>query len=282
MTCPPEWLAAIAKVSHAIPDEKIPPVLTRLDAPRPDGGEQGSTSFFNRFQVVLQSAINLLPVFPVMNLFMAVWADASHPARMVRPTIGNTARVVGFKIRPTIHSAERCRFTTCLAYSIRSGQDIFSYGSAAFVIEPTCLTGWPVARRTNGIQRPPTQLCKRHGRFRIRYRRFGLLHRLGQQVKHDDLSVISRCVRSPAMLPTDAIELAQVATAFTVAGRLEKVQVPAVRSMVTDCKIASNELHVSGLALASVEENPVVVPAVPITVLLAAWTRKKEYAWALS
>jgi hypothetical protein len=56
----------------------------------------------NECQFVFEIGISCCAILTVMNLAVTGRADGGHPARMVRPTIGEAASVVGLKIGLTI------------------------------------------------------------------------------------------------------------------------------------------------------------------------------------
>jgi hypothetical protein len=82
-------------------------------------------------------------------------------------------------------------------------------------------------------------------------------------------------VGSPSFVRADADHLTSV-THLTLADALKEVEVLAIKAMIADGTVASDEGHVALLAFASIEKEAIVGPLVLVAVRLTGLTREEE------
>src|SRR5262245_17710793 len=82
----------------------------------------------------MELQIDRLAVLPVMDFLVAIRADRSDPARLVRSLVGQPLGVVGFKVRFAGSSVEPCTFPARVADAGSARHDVLPHRRNALAI----------------------------------------------------------------------------------------------------------------------------------------------------
>jgi len=84
----------------------------------------------------LQPRVQRNAVCAVVHLAMTVRTDSADPSRMIGPSIGDAARVVGLQVRTAIQSREWSGTTAGLACPVCAAKYVFANRETTFVEDP--------------------------------------------------------------------------------------------------------------------------------------------------